>query len=50
MILKEYNLISGEKETKISMNHMSVNLDWMKVYVVHCKNWIIMNVNVNIKN
>ena len=32
------------------MNPMSVNEDWMKMYVTESKNGIIMNVGVNVKN
>ena len=32
------------------MNHASVNVDWMKAYVIQTKNEIITNVCVSAKN
>ena len=32
------------------MNHVSVNMGYMKLYVIHCKNGIMINVGMIIKN
>ena len=31
-------------------HHISVNVDYMKMYVIQSKNGIVMNVRVNVKN
>ena len=33
-----------------NMNRASVNVGWMKMYVIQSKNGIMMNVEVNVKN
>ena len=30
----------------INMNHVSTNIDWIKLYVIQSKNGIIMNLGV----
>ena len=32
------------------MNNMSVNGDWMNVYVIQSKNGIMMNISASVKN
>ena len=47
---KVFNLLSGANETKFLAQHecVSVNVDWMKVYVIQSKHEIIMNVGVSV--
>ena len=39
-----------KQDSQFSMNRVSVNVDWMKVYVTQSKNRIMMNVGVSVKN
>ena len=55
MILREYKLITRVNEkiyifTSVWIMRVKKNLDWIKVYVIHYKNGILMNVSVNINN
>ena len=41
----------GINETKFKVeNHVSTNVDWMKMYVIQIKNEMMMNVVVSVKN
>ena len=39
-----------EQDLKFNMNHVSVNVDWMKVYVIQTKIGILVKVGVSAKN
>ena len=50
--VKVFNLMSGVNKTRflVIMNCVSVNKDWMQVYIIQSRNVTMMNVDVSVKN
>ena len=50
MNAKVFNLMSGVDESRffLGINQVSVNVDWMKVYVIQRKNGIVIKLGVMI--